>query len=151
MWNPFLKKPLSADKLPVADKWQVAKGQRAGKPMILRTHEGYRDFRGVSGFEHQIGIAVPLRDADQHGLPRADEIKELDAIENAICNLLEPQNESLFVAAITCDGLREFVLYTRNPDAVRRKFKALENRMVTHKVFLKLQPDKDWHVYSELH
>jgi len=150
MWNPFLKKPLSADKLPVADRWQVARGQRAGKPMILRTHEGYRDFRGVSGFDHQVGIAIPLHNTDADGLPTADESRELDAVENAICNLFEPQNESLFVATVTCDGLREFILYTRNPDAVRRKFKALENRMPAHKVFLKIQPDKDWQVYAQL-
>jgi hypothetical protein len=150
MWNPFLKKPLSADKLPVADKWQVARGQRAGKPMILRTHEGYRDFRGVSGFDHQVGIAVSLHDADANGLPTANESQELDALENAICNLFESESESLFVATVTCDGFREFVLYTRNPDAVRRKFKALENRMPTHKVFLKMQPDEEWSVYSRL-
>jgi len=151
MWNPFLKKPLSADKLPVADSWQVAKGQRAGKPMILRTHEGYRDFRGVSGFEHQVSIAVPLHDVDANRFPGVDESQVLDAIENAICNLFEPENESLFVATVTCDGIREFLLYTRNPDAVRRKFKALESRTLTHKVFLKIQLDKDWHEYSQLH
>ena len=151
MWNPFLKKPLSADKLPVADSWQVAKGQRAGKPMILRTHEGYRDFLGVSGFEHQVSIAVPFHYADANGFPRAEESQELDVLENAICSLFEPENESLFVASVTGDGHREFVLYTRNPDAVKRKFKALENRVTTHKVFLKIQPDKDWHEYSQLH
>jgi hypothetical protein len=150
MWPFAQKKPLDPNELPVPDKWQVAKGEREGKPMFLRTHAGYRDFRGVSGFEHQVGIAVPLHDADQQGLPKSGESEELNTIENEICTLLEPQNESLFVAAITCAGIREFVLYTSDPDAVKRKFKLLQDRTTSHKVHLKIQPDKDWQVYAQL-
>lgn len=150
MWPFVLKKPLGRDKLPIADKWQVAKGERAGKPMILRAHAGYRDFCGVAGFDNQVGIAVPLHSADPQGLPQADEVEELNAIENDICKLLEPQNESLFVATLTCGGVCEFVLYTQDPDAVKRKFKLLQNRTSSHRVHLKIQPDKDWHVYSQL-
>ena len=150
MWPTFLKKPLDPAKLPVVDKWQVAKGERSGKPMILRTHAGYRDFRGVTGFDHQVGIAVPLHDVDIDGLPKTDESEQLNAIENEICMLLEPQNESLFVATLTCGGIREFVLYTSNPDAVKRKFKLLQDRTLSHRVHLKIQQDKDWQVYSQL-
>jgi hypothetical protein len=150
MWSFAPKKPLSPEKLPVADKWQVAKGERSGKPIFLRTHTGYRDFRGVAGFEHQVGIAVPLNDADNHGLPKAEETEELNVIENDICTLLEPQNESLFVATLTCGGIREFVLYTQNPDEVKRKFRLLQDQVSTHRVHLKIQPDKDWQVYAQL-
>ena len=150
MWPFALKKPLSRAQLPLADKWQVAKGERSGKPMLMRTHTGYRDFRGVAGFEHQVGIAVPLHDTDDLGLPKAGESEELNVIEDDICKLLEPQNESLFVATLTCGGIREFVLYTQNPDAVKRKFKLLQDRISTHRVHLKIQPDKDWQVYSQL-
>jgi Family of unknown function (DUF695) len=150
MWPTFLKKPLDPKKLPVADKWQVSKGERAGKPMILRAHAGYRDFCGVTGYDHQVDIAVPLHGADAHGLPRADENEELNAIEDTICKLLEPQNESLFVATITCGGIREFVLYTSNPDAVKRKFKLLQDLTFSHRIHLRIQPDKDWNVYAKL-
>jgi hypothetical protein len=150
MWPFVPKKPLNPEKLPVADRWQIARAERAGKPMILRTHAGYRDFRGVAGFDHQVGIAVPLHDVDTQGLPKTRESEELNVIEEVICSLLEPQNESLFVATLTCGGIREFVLYTANPDAVKQKFKLLQDRTSTHHVHLKIQPDKDWNVYAQL-
>jgi Family of unknown function (DUF695) len=91
-----------------------------------------------------------LHSADAQGLPESDESEQLNAIENEICKLLEPQNESLFVATLTCGGIREFVLYTTNADAVKRKFKLLQDRTLSHRIHLKIQPDKDWHVYSQL-
>ncbi len=54
------------------------------------------------------------------------------------------------MATITCGGIREFVLYTGNPDAVKRKFKLLQDRTFSHRIHLKIQPDKDWHVYAKL-
>jgi len=67
------KEPLCPDNLPIDDNWHVATGQRDGKPMFVRSHTGYREFKGVTGYEHQIGIAVPLRDPmrmDCRSLPR---------------------------------------------------------------------------------
>jgi hypothetical protein len=78
------------------------------------------------------------------------ETRDLTAIEDAICSLLEPEFETLFVATITTGGIREFVLYTRNPDEVKRKFKLLGSQVTTHKVHLMVRPDKGWEVYSKL-
>jgi Family of unknown function (DUF695) len=150
MWSLVKKKPLNPTMLPVADKWQMSRGIRSGKPMLVRTHAGYSDFSGVAGFEHQVGIAVPLHDADTQGLPKTEETEELNSIENEICTLMEPQNESLLVAAITCGGIREFVLYTSNPEAVKRKFKMLQRRTLSHNVHLRIQLDKEWSVYAQL-
>lgn len=150
MWNPFQKKPLGADKLPLPDQWQLVQGERSGKPIIARIHVGYRDFRGVTGFDHEVSIAVPLRRADDNGLASANENEELNALENAICGLFEQERESLFVATTTCAGIREFMLYTKNPEAARRKFKVLENRTTAHKVFLKIESDKEWSAYFKL-
>jgi hypothetical protein len=150
MWPFTQKKQLSPDKLPVPDRWTLSRSQRDGKPIFVRTHTGYQEFRGVAGFEHQVGIAVPLRHADTEGLPTAIETQDLNAIEDAICSVFEPQCESLLVATITTAGVREFVLYTRNPDEVKRKFRLLGDRISSHKVHLRVQPDKGWDIYSKL-
>ncbi len=150
MWPFTQKKPLSPDKLPLPDRWTLLKGQRDGKPMLVRTHVGYLEFLGVTGFEHQVGIAVPMRHVDDSGLPTAIEAQDLNAIEDAICSVFEPEYESLFVATITTGGVREFLLYTRNPEEMKRKFKLLGDRIATHKIHLRVQPDKDWQIYSNL-
>ena len=122
----------------------VTTGQRDGTPMFVRSHTGYREFKGVTGYEHQIAIAVPLRDPDANGLPKSAENEELNAIEDAICPLLEAANESLFVAAVTTGGMREFIFYSKSPDQVQAKFQQLRNKITDHKLQLKVQPDKEW-------
>jgi hypothetical protein len=141
------KEPLSPENLPIDDNWHVTTGQRDGKPMFVRSHVGYREFKGVTGFEHQVGIAIPLRDPDANGLPKPAENEELNSIEDTICPLLEAGNESLFVAAVTTGGMREFIFYAKSPDQVKAKFQQLRDEIPDRKIQLKIQPDKDWVVY----
>jgi hypothetical protein len=151
MWQTLLlKSALSADKLPVPDTWQVAKGKRDGKPMIVRAHAGYRPFKGVIGYEDQLGIAAPLHTPDAAGLPTPFESGELDALENDLCKIFEADMASLLVAVITCNGMREFILYTKDPALAREQFEELKFRSFSHKIHMRLQPDKDWRLYTEL-
>ena len=62
--------------------------------MFVRTNSGYREFGSVPGYEHQVGIAVPLREAESTGLIRAlQKDALLGEIEEMICNSLEEQEE----------------------------------------------------------
>lgn len=152
MWPFSSKEPLSAEKLPIPDTWAVLKGHDPnGKPMIVRAHTGYEKYRGVTGYAHQVAIAVPVLDTDSEGFPTGAETEELTRIENDICQVFEPEGESIFVASTTIPGLREYILYTRDPDAAKIRFENdLLARVFTHKAHVKIQPDKDWKLYSKL-
>lgn len=152
MWPFTTKEPLSPQKLPIPDAWAVLKGHHPeGKPMFVRAHTGYGKFKGVAGYSHCVAIAVPLVDSDRQGFPTSGETEALTRIENDICEVFEPNRESIFVAATTIPGIREYILYTRNPDSVQRKFdNDLLARVFSHKVHIKIQPDKDWHLYKKL-
>jgi hypothetical protein len=152
MWPFTTKEPLSPDKLPIPDTWAVLKGHDSnGKPMVVRAHTGYGKYKGVTSYGHQVSIAVPLVDSDLDGFPTAGETEELTRIENDICEVFEPNRESLFVATTTIPGIREYLLYTRNPESAQQKFdNDLLARVFSHKVHIKIQPDKDWDVYNKL-
>jgi hypothetical protein len=152
MWPFTPKEPLNPAKLPIPDTWSAFKGHDPrGEPMLVRAHAGYNKFKGVTGYAHHVSIAVPLVDSDREGFPSAGETETLTRIENDICEVFEPDRESLFVAAVTLRGIREFVLYTKNPEAVQQKFdNDLLARVFTHRTHLKIQPDKDWTIYSKL-
>lgn len=149
MW-PFEKRALKAEDLPIDDAWSVSQGEHNGKPIIVRANAGYRKFRGVIGYEHQFGIAVPLHAPGPTGLPSSIESGELDSIEDSICDLFETERESLYVAAISTNGMREFVLYTLSPEQVKQKFERLKSGVTSHEVQLMIQQDKDWRVYFRL-
>jgi hypothetical protein len=152
MWPFTPKEPLNAAKLPIPDTWAAFKGRDPfGKPVFVRAHAGYNKFKGVTGYSHHVSIAVPLVDSDRQGFPTPGETETLTRIENDICEVFEPDRESLFVATVTIPGIREFVLYTKNPDGIQQKFdNDLLARVFTHQAHLKIQPDKDWQIYNKL-
>jgi hypothetical protein len=149
MW-PFKRKALKIEKLPVDGAWSVAEGVYNRRPMFVRTNTIYRDIMGVIGYEHQVGIAVPLRIQELSGLPSSEEFEELNSIEDSICGLLEIERESLFVAAISTGGMREFVFYTRSPELVKQKFQQLQSTISSHGIQLMIQLDRDWKIYKRL-
>jgi hypothetical protein len=152
MWPFSTKAPLSPDKLPIPDTWTQNKGKDPlGRPMVVRVHSGYSKYKGVTGYTHQVAIAVPMTDTTRDGFPNPGETEMLKQIENDIREVFQSNRESLLVAATTLPGIREYILYTRNPDSVERKFNNdLLSRVYTHKIHLKVQPDKDWKLYSKL-
>jgi hypothetical protein len=147
-----MKAPLSPDKLPVSEGWNQRQGHDPlGKTMLIRTHTGYSKFKGVTGYSHHVAIAVPMVDTTRAGFPNPGEVEQLNRIENDICEIFGSNRESLLVAATTIPGVREFILYTRNPDSVQRRFdNDLLARVFTHRVHLKIEPDKDWSRYQKL-
>ena len=149
MW-PFKKKAPTPDQLPIDGPWAISQGEHNGSVMIVRSNTGYAEFGSVPGYEHQVGIAVPLRAPEATGLPSPEENAELSTIEDTLCLALEEHAESLFAAVITTNGMREFVFYTRAPQEVRLRFGQLRDRITTHQLQLMIQPDKDWAVYARL-
>jgi hypothetical protein len=118
--------------------------------MFVRRNTGYREFESVPGYEHQVGIAVPLRKPDAIGLPGPVEVTLLGELEDVICSSLEEQAESLLVAVITTGGMQEFVFYTRDPHRVQLRFEELRKRITSHEIQLMIQSDRDWRVYAQL-
>jgi len=152
MWPFSSKAPLSPDKLPVPDQWTGHKGHDPiGKPMYVRAITGYSKFKGVTGYGHYVAIAVPMVDTTRDGFPNPGETEELKRIESDIREIFETNRESLFVATTTIPGVHEYILYTRSPDSVQRKFdNDLQARVFTHRTHIKIQPDKDWNLYKKL-
>lgn len=147
---PFRKETLSPDRVPVAGPWTVAKGTHNGQDMFVRRNTGYVQFKSVPGYEHQVGIAVPLRKPEATGLPGCTELAQLSEVEDIICSSLEEQAESLMVAVITTSGMQEYVFYTRAPLSVQQRFEELRKRITHHEIQLMIQSDKSWRVYDQL-
>jgi len=150
MWPFNWKRVLNPKYLPIGDAWRVAEGEHNGKPMIVRMNAVYRAFKGVRGYDHQVGIAMPLLDPEPSGLPSTTENAVLDEIEDSICDLFQESNESLFVAVITTSGMRELVFYTRDPEEVKRKFERAKCHANGHQIQLMIQPDSEWKIYERL-
>jgi len=138
------------DRLPIEGPWSVGQGDYHGNIMIVRSNTGYKEFGSLPGYEHQVGIAVPLRAPEPTGLPSPAEEAELAQIEDALCQSLEAQAESLIVAIITTSGMREFVFYTRAPQNVKQRLEQLRSSITSHEIQWMIQPDKEWDLYGQI-
>ena len=152
MWPFSTKEPLRPQKLPIPEAWTQCQGHDPmGKPMLIRTNTGYSKFKGVTGYGHHVAIAVPMVDTTREGFPNPGEAEELKRIENDICEIFEQNRESLFVGATTIPGIREYILYTKNPDSAQQKFNnELLARVFSHQVHIKIEPDRDWNRYNKM-
>src|SRR3569833_2104085 len=152
MWPFSTKEPLSPEKHPQTDTKNQHQGHDPlGKTMYVRANSAYSKFKGVTGYGQCVSLAVPMVDTTRAGFPNPGEGEELNRIENDICEILEQNRECIFVATTTIPGIREFILYTRNPDSVQRKFdNDVLARVFTHRIHLKMQPDPSWGLYHKL-
>ena len=152
MWPFSTKEPLSPDKLPLPEAWIQRQGHDPiGKPMYVRANTAYNKYKGVTGYGHYVSLAVPMVDTTRAGFPNPGEVEELNRIESDIRETLEKNRECMFVGTTTIPGIREYILYARDPGAVQRKFdNDVLARVFTHRIHLKTQPDKDWSLYRKL-
>ena len=152
MWPFSTKAPLSPDQLPIPQAWiQRQTHDHLGRTMYVRANSAYSKFKGVSGYNQYVSLAVPMTDTTRAGFPNPGEVEELNRIENDLSEILEQNRECIFVATTTIPGVREFILYARNPDSVQRKYdNEVLARVFTHRIHLKMQPDKDWSLYHKL-
>ena len=74
------------------------------------------------GYGHYVSLAVPMVDTTRAGFPNPGEVEELNRIESDIRETLEKNRECIFVGTTTIPGIREYILYARDPGAVQRKF-----------------------------
>lgn len=150
MW-PFKKKvfPPVSD-LALTDSWEVCQGVDSGKPLILRINRGVAPAVRHPQFRHQVGVATPFREPEENGLPSPTEQQELDVLEDQLVDLLASDKETLYVAAITTGGMREFVFYTTSPEAVQKKVERLVEETKDREIQGIIQHDPRWKVYRGL-
>ena len=139
----------SKSDLNLRDEWQVSQGTYNKRPLLLRLRSGASDIVGHPEFRHQVGIAVAFRKPDRKGLPHCDDEDILYRFEDELA-VLEEANESLLVGVITTGGMREFVLYTSDPENVKDRFSTLKDAAPGYRVQLMIKPDPAWETFKQL-
>jgi hypothetical protein len=146
MFGLFKKDPPT---YPSESQWSVLSGKHEGKPMFIRRNDAARSLRGHPEYRFRVGIAVPLKAPDEHGLPNAEEMEQLNAIEDLVSSRLEDGKQSLMVFAITTGGMREFVFYSRNGEAAASTLEALRSEVHTHELQGYVAEDPKWSGYRQ--
>lgn len=127
------------------DAWQISRGEDDGHDLFARFNAAFRKAVDRESYPIQIGVALPLNEPDDLGLPTTEEGVALGEAEDV---LLECAGDrAVLVGVITTHGMREFVLYTDQPDWVAGFREELQSAIASHSVQVMAQSDPGWHVY----
>ena len=137
---------LPLESLP-ADKWSISQGKSNGKPIFVRFNSSAKLYSGHPELTQRLGIAVPLREPNEHGLPKAAESQEFTAIEELLARAISAHGRMVLV--ITTGGMREFVSYVRSLDEGKKIIDEVRTGTTTHKIQFYVRPDAKWAAYGQ--
>lgn len=132
------------------DEWSLAQATYEGKPLFLRFKPNLLEAKDRSDYGFQIGIAIPLLKPTEEGLTTNEEAESLFALEDAVESTLTENGNAIFVLAITTNGMRELVFYTKDwkPEDYEQKVKD-SVKYNEHKPQFMMQPDGNWDTYRQ--
>ena len=145
MFGLFKKAP----QYPTECKWTVLQGEHEGRFMIVRRNDSAAQLRGHVEYRYRIGVAIPLKEPDERGLPSNEESSQLNIIEDKFTEALERDRQCLEVLVITTGGMREFVFYSRDAAAAKSILEANTKSASGHELQSYIAEDPDWGVYAQ--
>lgn len=138
------------DLLVVQPRWVTLEGEftdpEAEQPRLLRTvtllDEAVALGAPFEEFGLQVGVGVQLHEVDETGQPAPDEKARLRSFQAGLVQALGDQGR--LVAALTVDGVREYVAYVRSTDVLVPWQEAPPAGMDTHDWQVQVLEDPTW-------
>jgi hypothetical protein len=143
---PIFKKSKVAP-FDVPDEWDVLRGEHGGRPMLVRINTGLKQVTGHPDYGVQVGVAVPLNDPLDNGLPTPQEDQQLGLIEQRLHAELEGTRRAVLSVVITTGGMREFVFYAASRDWIGAWAPKFDEATGSHTVQVMARPDPEWSVF----
>jgi hypothetical protein len=130
-------------------KWSILQGEYNGKPMFASLNESAKQLSANSDYTFRVGVATPLLNPTSDGLPTKEEMAVLNAIEDDLSKELERDQRSIFVLAITTNGMREFVFYTHEPQMIAPALDSIRKTYAPREIQSYIGEDAKWELYRQ--
>ncbi|MCW2779394.1 MAG: hypothetical protein JWN17_3119 [Frankiales bacterium] len=138
--------PPDDDLLVVVPRWVTLQGEYTedgrGLRAVTLLDEAVALGAPFEGFPLQVGVGVHLLEPDSSGQPSAAERPALKAFEAGLVQALGDQGR--LVAALTVDGVREYVAYVRSTDVLMPWRDAPPAGMDVHDWQVQVLQDPSW-------
>jgi hypothetical protein len=130
--------------------WTLRQEEVDGRKVSTRLNTAVTMIQGHPDLRYRLTLRVPLLQPDADGLPTWDESLQLDAIEECMVGLIEPNTVGYFVAATSTNGVRELMFYVRGPRDAEPALRAAEKVASGHRLESVVEEDKNWDAYKKL-
>lgn len=143
------KKPYPRrEELVIPSDWAVMGVETDDGLMMIRINRGYEPLMGHPDFSYQIGVSAPLNRPTETGMHDDDEGDEVGEIEDLLVDALQVDNRALFVFTQTSGGVKEWVFYTGEPEAMQALITSVCQRVTSHEIQMIVQHDPEWKTYG---
>ena len=125
------------------DLWTVLEGEYDGHPLIVRYRQLASDFDRAS-YPYRLNLFWQMATPDPNGLPSGREAGFLELFEERLFQALDPDDHSIVSVILTCNGKREFVLHTRDPELFLQELTQMPHEEEPYPIEIHCYEDADW-------
>ncbi|MBN1489992.1 MAG: DUF695 domain-containing protein [Phycisphaerae bacterium] len=98
------------------DRWTVGTGADDGKLLIVRARQDVPAGIATERYRHLMIIGWKYAVDDERGMPSTAEADRMATLEDALDRSLERGRSAFMTAVVTCNGIREWQWYARDPN-----------------------------------
>jgi hypothetical protein len=145
-WFKRKKRTEAADK----SEWAVATGEDAGFPLILRVRSTLPPGLDKSEYPTLLAIHWDYQPLANNGMPLPEERTRMEQLEDLVNDCLESKSQSYLTAVVTCNGVREWQWYTKDPQEAVSLINSALSEIAPFPIQISAQPDPEWSAYTGL-
>jgi len=127
--------------------WGGAESQHDNHVLLIR----FREIAGTfprSKYPQRINVFWEMFESDENGLPTENEFSRLGSFEDRLVNAIEWDAQSILVAALTCNGEKEFVFYTGDVSEFMQRLTNMPQEEERYPITIQKYDDADWSYFE---
>lgn len=132
----------------IQESWSVNRLVEDNHHYLLRLNGWLWNIANDNNYSFQVGIAVPFRIITKNGFPINEEIQKLNEIEEKLYDELNAKHGTIFAGLITGNNMREFILYTKDPEKLKPVLEIILNTFTEYQFQINIQKDKKWDIFK---
>ncbi len=127
--------------------WAGAESQHDNHLLLIRFREIPETFpRSI--YPQRINVFWEMVETDENGLPTENEFRRLETFEDRLVNAIERDAQSILVAALSCNGEKEFVLYTTDVSGFMERLTNMPQEKERYPITIQKYDDPAWSYFE---
>jgi hypothetical protein len=127
--------------------WVGADGDYNGRPLLMRLRQFAKEFP-ASKYPQRLNVTWTMSEPDENGLPTDEEFHRLAAFENRLVEAVEPDEQSILLGALTCNGEKEFIFQTADPSEFLKRLTDMPQETERYPIIIEKYDDPDWDYFE---
>ena len=126
----------------------LADGDYNGHALLIRLREFPKDFP-VSMYPQRLNVTWTMNE-HEIGLPTDHETERLTDFENRLVDAVEPDEQSILLGVLTCNGQREYIFQTADPAEFLKRLTDMPQETERYPIVIERYDDPEWDYFKDV-